>query len=46
MYNQSQLQILMGLVFFVPLRAQFAENANESYHVYKVIVYQILSSIF
>ena len=34
-------QILGGggaLVFFVPLPEQFAENANKSYHVYKVIV--------
>ena len=27
-----------GLVLFVPLQEQFAENANKSYHVCKVIV--------
>ena len=36
--NQSQLQILRGFGVFVTLRKQFAENANKSYHVYKVIV--------
>ena len=36
--NQSQLQILGGLVFFVTVQKQFAENANKSYHAYKVIV--------
>ena len=27
-----------GGVFYVPLQEQFAENANKSYHVCKVIV--------
>ena len=36
--NQSQLQFNGVLVFFVPLHAEFAENANKSYHVCKVIV--------
>ena len=36
--NQSQIQILGGLVLFVTLQKQFAENINRSYHVYKVIV--------
>ena len=26
-----------GLVFFVTLQKQFAENANKCYHIYKVI---------
>ena len=36
--NQSPLQFYGGLVLFVPLQEQFAENNNKSYHVYKVIV--------
>ena len=36
--DESQLQILMGLVFLVPMRKQFAETPNKSYHVYKRIV--------
>ena len=33
-----QFHNFMGLVFFVPLQGQFAENANKSYHVCKEIV--------
>ena len=36
--NQSQLQFYGGLVFFVTLQEQFAENANKGYRVCKVIV--------
>ena len=28
----------MGVVVLVPLKEQFAESANKSYHVFKVIV--------
>ena len=28
----------MGVLFFVPLQGQFAENATKSYHVCKMIV--------
>ena len=35
--NQSQLQFYGGLVFFVPLQEQFAENANKMHHICKVI---------
>ena len=34
----SQNCNFMGLVFFLPLHEQFAENTNKSYHVCKVIV--------
>ena len=36
--NQSQLQFLGVVVFFVPVQEQFAENTNKSYHVCRVIV--------
>ena len=32
------MQFYRGLVLFVPLQEQFAENANKSLHVCKVIV--------
>ena len=34
-----------GWFFFVPLQEQFAENANKSYHVCKVIVVLQISII-
>ena len=33
---------LRGLVFFVTLGEQLAENANKSYHVYKMKVVQYI----
>ena len=37
--NHAQLQFYGGsMVFFLPLQERFAENANKSYHVCKVIV--------
>ena len=44
--NQSQLQ-LYGVVGFVPVQEQFAENTNKSYHVCRVIdVLHIYHKIF
>ena len=36
--NHALLQFYGGLVLFVPLQEQFAENANKIEHVCKVIV--------
>ena len=36
--NQSKVQIRRGLVVFVTLQKQLAENANRFFHVYIMIV--------
>ena len=37
-YQQVTIANFRGLVFFITLRNQFAENASKRYHVYKGIV--------